>query len=230
MRNALFELKGGERRMKRKVITGLVLALFVTILFSMVFNVAPADDKQIPFPGMMLVYTEQEIGVQPWSGWQLAEVKVFRTVTFLPSLEPGCIWMRDSLFPESIEGVPDFSEAEIDISTRKIVQPPDRNYYSQFLIPTNIRVNDVINVGVPELSGTSPGLPLTVVGTQMISVMGKEVYAWVLEEHTPQYIYTMFYCKKTGILLSGQGAWFNEDGTPTYSWTTLLTDTNAQIG
>jgi len=227
--------------MKKALMSVMALSAILIALF-VAMPLAPAADKlnpilEIPFPGVMLVYTEQEIGVRVWAPeWGKGKETDVRTVTFLPSLEAGHVWMRDSLDPESTEGVPEFSEAEIDISTRKIVHPPDLNYYSQFLIPTDIRVNDVIYVGIPEFSGTSPGLPVTVVGTQIISVMGKRVYAWVLEiRHTNtyqyqyQYTYTYLYCKSSGILLSAQGAWFNEDGTPTYSWTILLTDTNAQI-
>ena len=218
--------------MKKALMSVMALSAILIALF-VAMPLAPAADKlnrilEIPFPGVMLVYTEQEIGVVSQPRGKAKETDV-RTVTFLPSREQGRVWIRDSFDPEEIVYRIDFFEVEIDMSTRKIVYPSGLDYYFQSLIPTNIRVNDVIPIGLPGLTPPS-GIPLRVVGTQKISVMGKEVEAWVLEGRTPQYTDIYFYGKSTGILLSGAVSWFNQDGTAWLTWGILLTDTNAQIG
>jgi hypothetical protein len=165
--------------------------------------------KRIPFIGMMMSYQVYMNTAYPSSPL------VSRMVTFYgdPS-EPDYIWVRDS--ENSPDDPGDDRVFKIDAETRKIV---GQEGYSEALFPTNIHVGD-------EVIGYWGG-PVTIVGSQRMSVTGKRVDAWIAYTPTPWGHYTMYYEKKTGIWLGGNVVWY--EGETLNSWAMHLVSTNVPL-
>ena len=168
----------------------------------------PSLGKKIPFVGMTLSYEVYFMGYGPRMH--------ARMVTFYGDpTEPDYIWVRDSeTFPDELV---DDRVFKIDIETRKIV---GEEGYSEALFPTKLHVEDEVIAYW--------GDPVTIVGSQKMSVMGKTVDAWAA--YTPTEwggYYTMYYEKKTGIWLGGNIVWYEDD--TLCSWAMHLVSTNVPL-
>lgn len=163
--------------------------------------------KRIPFVGMTLSYQVYEnIDYPPMFP---------RMVTFYGDpLEPNYIWVRDSL--NTPENPNDDRVWQIDVVTRKVA---GEEYYSEPLFPANLHIGDEVI--------TYWGGPVTIIGSQRMSLMGKHVDAWIAYADVGWGHYTMYYEKKTGIWLGGNFVWY--DGEKLNSFAMHLVSTNVPL-
>jgi len=189
-------------------ILGLVAAISITIAPSLM---APEEPRrQIPFVGMTLSYQSYWTWASPDSS-----PLVSRMVTFYedPS-EPDYIWVRDSEnMPDTVS---DDVVLKIDVTTRKIV---GQEGYTQSLFPTNLHVGDEV---IAQWGG-----PATITGSKVVSVMGKQVDAWIAYAEGSWGWYIQYYEKNTGISLGGSHIWY--EGDILHSWVMYLVSTNAPL-
>lgn len=210
--------------LKKRYMIGMLLTILglVTAISTIAPSLTAKEDygepkKQMPFVGMTLSYQVYYMGYGP---------RLFtRMVTFYGDpTEPDYIWVRDSEnFPDDLD---DDRVAKIDIETRKIVwaDSPSGDVqvggYSEALFPTNLHVGDEVTAYW--------GDTVTVVGSQRMSVMGKQVDAWIAYTLTEWGgYYTMYYEKKTGIWLGGNVVWYEDD--TLCSWAMHLVSTNVPL-
>jgi len=189
-------------------ILGLATAISITVAPSLMAH--EEHRRQIPFDGMTLSYQSYWTWAPPGSS-----PLVSRMITFYgdPS-EPDYIWVRDS------ENIPDTLSDDtvfkIDVTTRKIV---GQEGYTQALFPTDLHVGDEL---IAQWGG-----PITIIGSQTMSVMGKQVDAWIAYAEGSWGWYTQYYEKKTGISLGGTHVWY--EGDTLNSWVMYLVSTNAPL-
>lgn len=165
--------------------------------------------KRIPFNGMTMSY-------QFYDNYHVQGGEVFtRPITFYGnSSEPDYIWAAGFI------GMFSPVRTKISVDTRKIV---GEDSYSAFLFPTDMSVGDeVITYWFGTLSTT-----VTIIGNRTISVMGKQVDAWIAYDDPDWAQYTMYYEMKTGILLGGTFVSYSDE--TLYSRSLYLVTTNAPL-
>ena len=164
--------------------------------------------KRIPFIGMTMSY-------EFCDNYHVQGGEVFtRPITFYGnSSEPDYIWVAGFI------GMFSPVRTKISVDTRKVV---GEEGYSTFLFSTDIQAGDEVIT-----YWWNPSNTVTIIGNQTISVTGKQVDAWIAYSDPGWAQCTMYYEKKTGILLGGTFVYHSDE--MLVSRSVYLVSTNAPL-